>query len=364
MLPCKAVAGDGLRLHGRGKFLSDRRNDDEGAGGDTVRLDDVAREAGVAISTVSRALNNPMRVNAKTRNHVRMVAERLGYAGNIAARRLRSGLSRVVLVVTPPWTDTNVLGPALRAIDHELMRSGYSMIVGALAEDRSADPRIINMARGGYVDGILAITNDPPLDGGGLPILSAGLPSVGLLNDLSRYGVTSLVTTERSGMRDLTADLIRRGRRHLAFVSGPPSYHNTEREAGFREAIEKSGLPIESVTIEGDWSYDSGVRAAEQFLALDERPVAAVLTNDRMAIAFIKILREAGLNVPRDVAVTGFDDIGAAAYCDPPLTTYRQPMERLGVEGARLLMRLISGEERGEAVCHHVAGHIVRRQSG
>ncbi len=179
-------------------------DDQERGASDIIRLADVAREAGVAIATASRALSNPARVNAKTRVRVLRAAERLGYTTNIAARSLRSGLSRIVLVIMPPWEGLNVLAPTLQGVDEELMRSGYSMIVGALAEDRSADPRIIEMARGGFVDGILAITNDPPRSGD-LPILSARLPSVGLLIDLSPFGVPSVVVAEREGTRLLRA---------------------------------------------------------------------------------------------------------------------------------------------------------------
>lgn len=327
-----------------------------------VRLEDVARAAGVGISTVSRALNNPDRVNAKTREHVQAVAMSMGYAGNIAARRLRSGNSRVILVVLPSFRGSDVLAPALRSLDATLLEAGYSTIFGVLSEGE-ADPRIINMARGGFVDGILAITNEPPNQGGELSILPANLPSVGLLVDLTPFGIPSLVTAEREAMSVITGELIRRGRRRIAYVSGPPSYHETERHAGFREAIEQSGEVIEEIYLSGNYELASGLEAARQFLALPRRPDAAVITNDYMALAFMHTLREANVKIPEDVAVTGFDDIWSAALSHPPLTTYRQPMERLGREAAELLVSILAGKTRPKVECQTLRGEFCIRGS-
>jgi LacI family repressor for deo operon, udp, cdd, tsx, nupC, and nupG len=310
---------------------------------DVVRLADVAREAGVAIATASRALNNPGRVNAATRAHVLAAADRLGYTTNIAARSLRSGLSRIILVVMPPWDGLNVLEPALRGVDAELMRAGYSMVVGTLAKDGSPDPRVIEMARGGFVDGILAITNNPPKSGG-LPILSARLPSVGLLIDLSAFGVPSVVVAEREGTRLLTEHLIAKGRSRLMFVRGLAGYHDVQRIAGFRDAVRGAQAPVSTIYVDGDYSTDSGIRAANAFLNMAERPDGVVLTNDWMALAFMDVVRKAGVRVPEELSITGFDDIRAARYSSPPLTTYRQPLDLMGALAARMLLKLVAGE--------------------
>ena len=310
---------------------------------DAIRLTDVAREAGVALATASRALSNPARVNATTRARVQEAAQRLGYRTNIAARSLRSGLSRIIMVIMPPWDGFNVLEPTLHGIDSELMRAGYSMIIGALAKDQSADPRIMGVARGGFVDGILAITNDPPRRGD-LPILSARLPSVGLLVDLSPFGVPSVVVAEREGTRVLTEHLIERGRRRLMFVGGLPGYHETERLSGFEDAVRAAPHPVSTVYAEGDYSLDGGSNAANTFVAMADRPDGVILTSDWMALAFIEVVRKAGVRIPEDLSVVGFDDIAAARFSEPPLTTYSQPMERMGAEAARQLLDLISGE--------------------
>lgn len=328
-----------------------------------ARLSDVAREAGVAIATVSRALSKPGRVNADTRERILAAAQRLGYSTNIAARSLRSGSSRIVLVIMPPWEGFSVLEGVLRGIDAGLTQAGYSMIVTALDRERAASPRILETARGGFVDGILAVTNEPRRDNGELPVLSARLPTVGVLVDLSSFGMPSIVVAEREGTRVLTRHLIDRGRRHLMYVGGLAGYHDIERIAGFEDALRTSPHPVTSLHMKGDYSASAGVQVAQAFLAMTERPDGVVFSNDMMAIAFMDLVRKAGVRIPEDVAVTGFDDIAAATYCEPALTTYRQPMEEMGAEATRLLLRMITGGEQPKAERSIFQGQVVIRGS-
>jgi len=327
-----------------------------------VRLADVAREAGVAITTASRALSNVNRVNRWTRERVLDAADRLGYVTNVAARSLRSGLSRIVLVVTPPWRGFNVLEMALQGIDAELRHAGYSMIVSTLEKDGSADPRMMEIARGGLVDGLLAVTNGPA-GSGELEILSARLPSVGLLVDLGSFGVRSVVVSEREGVRQLTAHLIAAGRRRLMFVGGLPGYHTIERRSGFEDAVGAALYPVTTIYLDGDYTAAAGRRAADAFLSMRDRPDGAMFTNDRMAVVFMDSIRKAGVRVPHDVSVTGFDDIELATYCEPPLTTYRQPMDEMGAEAARLLLAEIRGEGAPGVEPIVLTGQIVFRES-
>jgi len=324
-----------------------------------ARLIDVASESGVAIATVSRALNNPGRVNAKTRDKVIAVAERLGYSSNVAAQTLRSGKSRIIMAVMPQWSQSGILEEILKGIDSELSRSRYSMIVGKLNADRTADPRVFDMARGGLVDGVIAIANEPPAEGN-LPALSTSLPTVGLLIDLSSYGIPSVVTDDAASLSELTSSLIAEGRRYLAYLSGPGSnYHEQERYRGFEEAAGR----LRTVRVEGDYSFESGENAARWYLQQAERPDAIVCANDRMAIALIDALRRAGVKIPEQVAVTGFDDIDIARYCVPTLTTVRPSVEDLGASSARLLLQLIKGVVSPDMKRRMVTGRIVRRES-
>jgi LacI family repressor for deo operon, udp, cdd, tsx, nupC, and nupG len=198
------------------------------------------------------------------------------------------------------------------------------------------------MARGGLVDGILAVANETPA-GGTLPVLSAKLPAVGLMIDLSAFGVPSVLTNDREAVASLTTRLIKLGRRRLAYLAGPAdNYHDVERYAGFVSSLHHEGLS--PTRLAGDFTFSSGEAAGIQYLDLKDRPDAVVCANDDMAIGFMKVVAQAGVRIPRDVAVTGFDGTDFAAYTSPALTTLRQPAEQMGAASARLLLQLINGE--------------------
>jgi len=329
----------------------------------TVKLADVANAAGVALATASRALSNPKRVNAQTRERVLEVANRLGYSMNIAARSLRSGLSRSIMVVVPPWHSSDIFETILRAIDAELLRSDYNMIVTNLGADLEADPRAIDLARGGLVDGLLAIANDVPASGK-LSVLSAGIPTVGMLADLSGRGVPSVVSDDRNAVFELTKAMLASGRRRFLYVSGPKGdYHEPERYAGFKKALATVANLPRHLRVEGDRSFEAGVRAGNAYLAAETRPDAAIFYNDRMAISFMKTVISAGVRVPEDVAVAGFDDIDVAQYCSPSLTTIQQSTDLLGAFAARMLLQLIRGTASPNMEPLVVPSQLIRRES-
>ena len=332
---------------------------------DTVKLADVASAAGVAIATASRAISNPKRVNAETRDRVLEVAQKLGYSINVAARSLRSGLSHSVMVMMPPWHSSDIFETILHGIAAELQRSGYNMIVGNLGSNLEADPRTLELARGGFVDGLLAIANEPTF-GGRLSVQSVKVPTVGLLQDLSQYGLPSVVSDDRNAVFELTSAMLDAGRRRFMYVSGPKGdYHDVERYAGFKKALSLVPELPKPTRYDGDWSYDSGVKAARAFLELSrqERPDAAIFSSDRMAISFIDTVCRAGVKVPEEVAVCGFDGIDVAQFCRPSLTTIEQSWELLGAFSARLLVKLIRGENMGNNAAVVVPTRLIRRES-
>jgi len=349
----------------RQDLKSRRGTGDEVVASEAVKLADVASAAGVAIATASRAISNPKRVNAETREKVLEVAQRLGYSINVAARSLRSGLSHSVMVMMPPWHASDIFEIVLNGIATELQRSGYNMIVGNLGSDLEADPRTLELARGGFVDGLLAIANEPTF-GGRLSVLSAKVPTVGLLQDLSAFGVPSVVSDDRNAVFEVAREMLESGRRRFMFVSGPKGdYHDVERYAGFKKALAQVPDLPRPIRFDGDWSYESGVRAARAFLEqpTGKRPDAAIFSSDRMAISFIDTVCRAGVRIPDDIAVCGFDGIDVAQYCRPSLTTIEQSWELLGAFSARLLVKLIRGENAGNTAPLVVPTRLIRRES-
>jgi len=329
-----------------------------------VKLIDVARAANVAVSTASRALHNPNRVNVTTRTRVEAAAARLGYSTNMAARNLRVGTSRMILVIMPPWRTSPILNDLLRGIDEELSKQGYTMIVGHLNQARHPDPRLLELARGGMVDGAIAIVNEP-LSSGGLPILAAERPIIGLMIDLSDHGVPSVLTNERRAVQDAVGRLIAAGRKRFMYVSGPKdSYHDNERYAGFSEGLRKGGPGMaEAFRFEGDFSYDAGWAAGGAFLARRDRPDAVICCSDDMAVAFIKRVRLAGLGLPKAACVVGFDGLPSSAYCDPALSTIQQPAVRMGATSAKLLLKALAGGMASIPMRTYVKSAYVERES-
>ena len=141
--------------------------------------------------------------------------------------------------------------------------------------------------------------------------------------------------------------LVSQGHRRIGMISGlKDNLHSMARQDGYKQALENAGIAFdEELVVEGDFSFWSGFNAVKHFVNMDEQPTALFCANDEMAIGALKGLKEKGLKVPDNISVTGFDDLDMANYCDPPLTTIRQPAVRMGEEAAELLFRIIEGEQ-------------------
>ena len=312
---------------------------DEGNG---LTMSDVAREAGVATSTVSRALANPGRVNERTRARILDAVARLGYTPNAAARNLRIGTSRMVMIVLPDQLTTGQIVPeVLRSIDAELVESRYSIIIGNLDRLTRTEDHILDLAFGGLVDGALVLSSAVPATAG-RSMLDAGVPVVSLLFDHSPSGVASVVTNDREAMFDVTDHLVRLGHRSFFYIGGPAgNYHEIERFAGLNEGLVRAAAGVSVRHFGGDFFAASGKRAAAEYLSLKERPTAVVSCNDDMAIGFMNGIRAAGLRIPEDFSIVGFDGTEKSEYSNPMLTTMRQPIAEIGAKGARLLLDLL-----------------------
>lgn len=314
-------------------------------------MSDVARLAGVAVSTVSRALANPGRVNEETRLRIAAAAEELGYTPNAAARNLRVGRSDIVMVVLPGplfYGASQAVSEVLQGVDAELTRAGFHLLIANLDREEATERHILDLAFGGTVRGAIILSSDLPRHGNrALP--DAGIPIVSILLDLTGNGVPSVVTNEREAMRDATRRLIALGHRRFYFVPGPiGNFHDVERYGGLVEALNEAGLGEGSVRRFGR-SYDfrqgfeCGSDAAGEFLELDERPTAVLCCSDDIAIAFMHAIRGAGIPVPDAVSVVGFDGAAVGEFCGPGLATIRQPTADMGAAAARGLLKAITG---------------------
>ncbi|CUH68908.1 HTH-type transcriptional repressor CytR [Thalassovita autumnalis] len=306
-------------------------------------IQDVARQAEVSTATVSRALSNPNLVSEKTRELVAEAVRITGYRLNKAARNLRKQQAGAVLVLTPnlgnPFFSQILAGISARFADSE-----FSVLVADTSLPEQDGRRLVDYFLDSRIDGMIS------LDGG----LSADQ-----LAEFEQNGVAdrivfacewvqdaphpSVRSDNAFGARAVIRHLYDLGHRKIAHITGPKGNVLTRiRRETMLEERNRLGLPTrEDWVIRGDFSLESGHAAAAKIAAMAERPTAVFCASDMVAIGLISGLREAGLSVPEDVSVVGFDDIEMAAFASPPLTTIRQDRRTLGTRAAdRLLARL------------------------
>lgn len=342
--------------------MSTRRK--RGSGNRSVSIQDVAREAGVAASTVSRALTIPGRIAEKTRVRVLEAANRLGYTANAAARRLRKGQSRVVLIVLPgPFNAgaSQVIGEIITVIDKEFAARDYSLVIANVDRQADSDRYMLDLAFSGQVDGAIIISSGVP-EAGGRSLVDSGIPIVSTLFDCSSEGIPSVVTNDRQVSRHVVAELLERGHRNFLYLGGPKgNYVESERSKGVRLAL-RGRKDCTLICINGDFHFESGTLAAQSWLDQKNRPTAVFCASDDMAIAFIRRVTEAGINVPAEVSVVGFDGSSVGAFTVPSLSSVRQPTTLIGQETVKAI---ISQMERPGSVPPKsiVASTLILRES-
>ncbi|UTS88007.1 LacI family DNA-binding transcriptional regulator [Rhizobium anhuiense] len=332
---------------------------------------DVARLAGVAISTVSRALANPGRVNEKTRAKINAAARQLGYTPNAMARGLRVGKSNIIMIILPGslyYGVSQIIPQVLQSINKSLIQGGYNLMIANLDRDEISERHILDLAFGGSVRGAIILSSKlPEVDGRSLA--NSGLPIVSMLLDMSDAGLQSVVTNDREAVRDVTAELIRLGHRRFFYLAGPEgNYHDVERYAGVLEALEAAGLSDELVRRSGghldyQHGFDIGVQAADDFAQLTEKPTAVIATSDDMAISFVSCIQRGGLRIPDDLSVVSFDGSPVCEFSSPPLSTIEQPVEEMGRAAVDLLLDAIDQRQKTAEVRTVIRSRLILRES-
>ncbi|MBN9496000.1 MAG: LacI family DNA-binding transcriptional regulator [Alphaproteobacteria bacterium] len=319
----------------------------------TAKIADVARIAGVSVATVSRALAKPGMVEAVTRARVVAAAKRLGYTPNVAARNLRARRSNMALVVVPNIGNA-YFGELLRGIDAALTRRGYGLIIANLdltsTRDNSPDheERYVDLAAAGQVDGVLLLNGYVP-KGPVRTMLDARLPIVAVGERIRGAKFPQVEVDNRAAARGAVEHLVGLGHKRIAYLSGRPRSHlDSARRLGFRDAL----TGAQGLEWTGDYYFASGVAAAEAMLRgkPQDRPTALFAASDEMAIGFLKTVLAAGVSVPRDMSIVGFDGIDYARFSEPALTTVVVPRRQIGETAGEMLADLMAGS--GDVPAH------------
>ena len=313
-----------------------------------VTLDEVARTSGVSRATASRALNGRERVNPDVRVRVQMVADSLGYRPNTAARSLASGRSGVLGMVLP--TGHLISQPyeahLLEAIAEAASTSGQGVMLWLAANEPG--PALRRVFRAGLVDGIVVsgmAIGSPWVE----DLFDGPHPCVLVGRHPSRDDIPRVELANRQGAARAVEHLVAGGGERIAIVLGPPDrVDGRDRYAGYKDALEANGLTVDKRLVEvGEFNMESGYDAMRRLLA--HRPDSVFACNDPMAAGVVRAVREAGLRIPDDVAVMGFDDLPIASITDPPLSTVGQDLDAIGTAAVALLLELVGGDAAGVA---------------
>jgi len=312
----------------------------------TARIQDVARLAEVSTATVSRALAHPERVSAEARARVLEAIARVGYVPNPMARSLRSQKSRMVLVVLPNL-DNIFFSRILRGIEETLFEAGYGMIIGDLDGSPAKEARFAAFTAAGQVDGAILLNGHlfgQTRDGRGVPARTH-VPLVVLCEAIPGAAIPQIEVDNRAAARRMTRYLASLGHRRIAYLCGPAeNVLEHERFRGYRDGLREAGIAFDPDLVwPGDYTLAAGAAAGREIARCAARPGAVFSSNDEMAIGLMRSLVSAGLRVPQDISVAGFDDIDFAAMVEPSLTTIHQPRRELGRKAALVLLDLLNG---------------------
>jgi len=307
-----------------------------------VTIKDIAKQAGVAHTTVSRALRGSPLIAAGTAERIRQIASELGYYPSAAARSLKTNRSQVLGVIVSHIADP-FFSEIIQGIDEVAQQRGYSLFIAAAQHDPERERGIVKIMREHRVDGVI-ICSTPFSPEQSRQLLSQHISIVVVNNQAAEDYRYSIYHDDAYGSQQITQHLIDLGHRKIAHLGNALSGRtNLERLSGFRVCMQTAGLAIPEGYIfsvpGGD--PESGLAGVDHFLALPDRPTAISCFNDMQAIGVIKGLRQAGVGVPGDCSVAGFDNITFSNYTCPPLTTFDQPKRLIGSEAAHLLLSLL-----------------------
>ena len=310
-----------------------------------VTIADIAREAGVSRATVSLALNGKPGVAPETRRRILEIAEKLHYQPNASARGLALQKTQTIGVIVPD-IGSPFYAELIRGVEEEASRAGYYLMLLTTAGKPSREEMYFRLLGEQRVDGIIVLT--PRGDEALLRRIQAkGFPLVVVDRDIqSADDVVEVVVDNFHGALEAMEYLLDLGYRRIGFINGVPGLQaSQDRLRGYQVALQEHGIaPDPELIVAGDFQDSGGYRAMQKLLSLEPRVEAVFAASDMMAFGAVRAIRERGLEVPQDIAVVGFDDIPVATYFDPPLTTVRQPMAKMGAIACRLLLQEIRGE--------------------
>lgn len=310
-------------------------------------LEDIAKRAGVSRSTVSRVINNHPHVRPEVRERVWKIIRELNYQPHAVARSLAKRQTSVIGLIIPQAVAVIFADPffptVIRGISDACNSSGYYLMLALFSSSKEEAGLYNRFIRSGHLDGVIissTVVDDPLIP----RLLEDKVPFVLIGRYPDDPRVNYVDADNVTGAQMAVDYLLRLGHRRIAMITGPLGYIAArDRYEGYKQALQKRGLIVdENLVVESDFSESGGYQAMKELLRWE--PTAVFAASDAMAMGAMKAIREAGLRIPDDVSVIGFDDHEFASYTTPPLTTVRQPIYRLGFTATTTLVEILEGK--------------------
>ena len=309
-----------------------------------MTLEKIAALAGVSRATVSRVVNDRPRVSGATRARVRRIIEEQGYTPNAAARSLASRRSQTIGLVIPSTMTRSLSSPyyllVMQGVTTACDQRRYSLTL--LPVISGAPDAYAHLIRSGAVDGLVVATSSV-----GMPYLTwlqrEGVPFVLIGRQPELPAINTAAADYEQGATMAAQHLIWQGYTRIAMITGPHDHGGAiARRDGFMRTLRQAGLHCPPAYLaEGNFTLHGGQEAMREILSTRPRPEAVFCASDEMAIGAMQVIRDAGLHVPDDIAVIGYDDIPVAKTTQPPLTTIRQPVEQLAYTATTMLIDIL-----------------------
>ncbi len=326
-----------------------------------VTIVDVAKAAGVSVSTVSRVLNDKDDVAPDTYKRVQRVIDELGYTSSLAARGMRSRRMNVIGLIVPDLGEAFAI-QVMKGVNRAISELDFDLIVytgGEFTKESSADRerRFVSLLGGGITDGVIVVMPTAT----SFPTAS---PVVVVDPNVETHDCPAVVATNRDGALTAVEYLSSLGHRRIGFISGRLELQSAVRRLqGYKDGLARAGIPPDPDLIQtGDYSQQMGFACTQNLLDLSDSPTAIFASNDQSATGAIKAIHEAGLRVPGDISVVGFDNIPEVAHTHPGLTTIDQSIDEMGYIATEMLISLIEGDSL-DSNLYKVATRLIVRDS-
>lgn len=308
-----------------------------------VTLLDVAREAGVSPSTVSRILNGTATVSAVKRKAVEDAIKKMGFEPNPLAQSLKSGRSMTVGIVVQDISSP-FFSEILRGVDDGLNSTGYASVIVSGHWNASEETARIKLLLARKVDGLILLSGR--IEDKAVLQFATQRPIVATGRSLKSPTAIGFKLDNQNGAYQAVRHLIELGHRRIAFVTGPSNNTDAnERLTGYKQALESADIPFEpGLVVEGDFHEASGLMAVNRLFDTQQQFSAIFAGNDLIAYGVRLSLYRKGIRVPEDISLIGFDDLPGSLYTTPPLTTIRQPLYDMGLIATTALLGLIGGK--------------------